>query len=75
MVFCLGFLNSNLSSLGECDFLDMRSVVCAPLIKGYVLCGTGCFPYLPPGHVAYSFHPRLNYCCDTTFLVEVTDEV
>lgn len=31
------FFNSNLSSLNECDFLNMRSVACAPLIKGYVL--------------------------------------
>lgn len=31
------FFNSNLSSLNECDFLDMRSVACVPLIKGYVL--------------------------------------
>lgn len=30
-------LNSSLNSLSECDFLDMRSVVCTPLIKGYVL--------------------------------------
>lgn len=38
-------------------------------------CDTGCFLYLPPGHVAYSFHPRLNYCCDITFIVEVAEEV
>lgn len=31
-------------------------------------CGTGSFLYLLPGHVAYSFHARLNYCCDTTFM-------
>lgn len=38
-------------------------------------CGISCFYHLPPGHVAYSFHPRLNYCCDTTFTGEVADEV
>jgi len=38
-------------------------------------CGTGCFLYLPAGRVADSFHPRLNYCCDTAFTVEADDEV
>lgn len=57
----------------------MRSVVHAPLIRVCVMrklnCGTGGFIYLPPGHAAYSFHLRLNDCCDTTFVVEATAEV
>lgn len=72
-VFCGCFVfNSNLSSLSTVIFWYEVSGMCSfnqrICVTRKLNCGTGSFLYFLPGHVAYSFHARLNYCCGVTFM-------